>query len=99
MSIGVGKRYTAPSGAEVIVTRGSGGVLSDGERTMPLKEEAPADATSAPNTAAPLLAVGRRFRSADGEVEVLVLRPGHCDLRYNGEAMEVIEPKILPSAD
>ena len=63
MAASVGKRYVAPSGAEVIVTKGGPGDLSD------------------------------------GEVELLVIKPGVCDLRYNGAPMEVLQPKVLPSAD
>ena len=43
--------------------------------------------------------LGRRYRSPDGEVELLVIKAGVCDLRYNGAAMDVLQPKILPSAD
>jgi hypothetical protein len=32
-------------------------------------------------------------------VELLVIKAGVCDLRYNGETMEILQPKILPSAD
>jgi len=28
-----------------------------------------------------------------------VIKPGVCDLRYNGTVMELLQPKILPSAD
>ena len=98
MAANVGKRYVAPSGAEVIVTKGGPGELSDGEVSLFLKEQAPAGA-DASGRSEPLIELGKRYRSPDGEVELLVIKAGVCDLRYNGAAMEVLQPKILPSAD
>ncbi|HEX5370701.1 MAG TPA: hypothetical protein VFY10_14930 [Dehalococcoidia bacterium] len=98
MAANVGKRYVAPSGAEVIVTKGGPGELSDGEVSLYLKEQAPAGADAA-GRGEPLIELGKRYRSPDGEVELLVIKAGVCDLRYNGAAMEVLQPKILPSAD
>ena len=46
-----------------------------------------------------LIQLGKRYRSPDGEIELLVIKAGVCDLRYNGEPMEALQPKILPSAD
>lgn len=99
MTASVGKRYVAPSGAEVIVTKGGPGELSDGEVSLVLKEQATANGSDPTSRAAPLIQLGKRYRSPDGEVELLVLKPGVCDLRYNGAPMEVLQPKILPSAD
>jgi hypothetical protein len=99
MAASVGKRYVAPSGAEVIVTKGGPGDLSDGEVALYLKENVPAGLTDASGRSEPVIALGKRYRSPDGEVELLVIKPGVCDLRYNGAAMEVLQPKILPSAD
>jgi hypothetical protein len=95
----VGKRYVAPSGAEVIVTKGGSGQLSDGEVALVLKDEAPASPTDASGRNEPLIQLGKRYKSADGEVELLVLKAGVCDLRYNGAPMELLQPKVLPSAD
>ena len=39
MPASVGKRYVAQSGAEVIVTKGGAGELSDGEVSLILKDE------------------------------------------------------------
>ena len=99
MPANVGKRYVAPSGAEVIVTKGGPGDLSDGEAALFLKDQAPADMSDASGRSEPKIELGKRYRSGDGEVELLVIKAGVCDLRYNGAAMDVLQPKILPSAD
>ena len=99
MAANVGKRYVAPSGAEIIVTKGGSGALSDGEMPLYLKDEAPGGTGDAAGRSAPVIALGKRYKSPDGEVELLVIKPGVCDLRYNGAEMELLQPKILPSAD
>lgn len=99
MAATVGKRYVAPSGAEVIVTKGGPGALSDGEVALLLKDEAPPDLKDASGRTEPAIQLGKRYKSADGEVELLVIKPGVCDLRYNGATMELLQPKVLPSAD
>src|SRR3990170_2020050 len=99
MAATVGKRYVAPAGAEVIVTKGGSGVLSDGEVALYLKDEVPAGFKDGSGRAEPVVQLGKRYKSPDGEVELLVIKPGICDLRYNGAAMELLQPKVLPSAD
>jgi hypothetical protein len=98
MAANVGKRYVATSGAEVIVTKGGPGELSDGEVPLNLKDEAQGGG-DASGRSEPMIELGKRYRSPDGEVELLVIKAGVCDLRYNGATMEVLQPKILPSAD
>ena len=98
MAASVGKRYVSPAGAEVIVTKGGAGELSDGEVALMLKDQANG-ASDASGRSEPIIQLGKRYRSPDGEVELLVIKAGVCDLRYNGSAMEVMQPKILPSAD
>jgi hypothetical protein len=98
MAANVGKRYVSPTGAEIIVTKGGAGELSDGEVALYLKEEAPAVMDQSGRTE-PVIQLGKRYKSADGEVELLVIKPGVCDLRYNGAVMELLQPKVLPSAD
>ena len=94
----VGKRYVGPGGAELIVTRGGPGTLSDGEVSLALKDSGETfAAVERPDVA--VLQLGKRYKSADGAVEVLVLKQGACDLRYEGAAMELMQPKVLPSAD
>jgi hypothetical protein len=94
-----GKRYVGPSGAEVIVTKGGEGTLSDGEVSLIMKDsgESFGDAPARPE--APQIQLGKRYKSGDGAVELLVIKAGACDLRYNGETMELLQPKVLPSAD
>ena len=99
MATQVGKRYVTPGGAEVIVTKGGSGELSDGEVGLRLKEEADGDFRDASGRAEPIIQLGKRFRSTDGEVELLVIKAGVCDLYYQGQPMEMLQPKILPSAD
>jgi hypothetical protein len=99
MAANVGKRYVAPSGAEVIVTKGGPGTLSDGEVPLVLKDQATGSGNGATGRVEPSIELGKRYRSADGDVELLVIKAGVCDLRYNGDTMEVLQPKILPSAD
>jgi hypothetical protein len=91
----VGKRYIAASGAELIVTKGGDGTLQDGETPLNIKEEGP-PASGGTNGD---VALGKRYASADGAIEVLCIKPGACELKYNGEPMELMQPKVLPSAD
>ena len=99
MAAQVGRRYVGVSGAEVIVTKGGTGELSDGETPLYPKDDAPADLSDGSGRMEPVIQLGKRYKSPDGEVELLVIKPGVCDLRYNGAPMEVLQPKILPSAD
>jgi hypothetical protein len=98
MPASVGKRYVAHSGAEVIVTKGGPGDLSDGEVALILKDQASSLSDGSGRTE-PMVELGKRYKSPDGEVELLVIKAGVCDLRYNGATMELLQPKILPSAD
>ncbi len=95
----VGKRYVGPGGAEIIITKGGDGVLSDGEVSLLMKDsgESFGDVPARPD--APHIQLGKRYKSGDGAVELLVIKAGACDLRYNGESMELLQPKVLPSAD
>ena len=95
----VGKRYIGPGGAELIVTRGGPGALSDGEVALALKDSGESFAGAPDRPDAAVLQLGKRYKSADGAVEVLVLKQGSCDLRYEGAPMELMQPKVLPSAD
>jgi hypothetical protein len=95
MAAQVGKRYIAASGAELIITKGGDGTLQDGDTPLNIKEEGP-PATGAGTGA---VVLGKRYASADGSVEALCIKPGALDLRYNGDPMELMQPKVLPSAD
>ena len=94
-----GQRYVSPGGAEMVVTKGGDGDFFDGETPLQLKGgEASFDGIEIAPDAIDM-ALGKRFSSADGAVSVLVTKAGRCDLRYNGEPMELQQPKELPSSD
>lgn len=95
----VGKRYVSPGGAEFIVTKGGSGTLSDGEVALVLKDSGQTFEGVPPRPDAPQVQLGKRYKSADGSVELLVIKAGTCDLRYDGQPMELMQPKVLPSAD
>ena len=94
-----GQRFVSPGGAEMVVTKGGDGDFFDGETPLQLKgsEAAFAGVDAAPDAID--MALGKRFNSTDGAVSVLVTKAGRCDLRYNGEPMELQQPKELPSSD
>ena len=93
----LGKIYVAPSGAQLIVTKGGPGTLSDGDVAL-LQQNSGAfpEGTQAGSGQVQL---GKRYKSADGAVEVLINKAGACDLRYEGAPMELKEAKPLPSSD
>ena len=94
----LGKIYISPGGMQLIVTKGGPGTLSDGE--VPLLRADSGEKFAAGTAAgAQALQLGKRYKSADGAVEILVNKPGSCDLRYEGQAMELKEAKPLPSSD
>jgi hypothetical protein len=95
----VGKRYIGPGGAEFIVTKGGTGALSDGEVALALKDSGETFAGAPARAEAPQVQLGKRYKSGDGAVELLVIKAGACDLRYDGAPMELMQPKVLPSAD
>lgn len=94
----LGKIYITPGGAQLIVTKGGSGMLTDGDVPLIPKDsgETFSEGTKA---GAQALSLGKRYKSADGEVEVLINKPGPCDLSYNGQLMELKEAKPLPSSD
>lgn len=94
----LGKIYVSPGGMQLIVTKGGPGVLSDGDTPLLRADsgEKFPEGTAAGGTG---LQLGKRYKSADGAVEVLINKPGPCDLRYDGQAMELKEAKPLPSSD
>ncbi len=95
MAAQVGKRYIAASGAELIVTKGGDGALEDGGTPLNIKEDGP----PASGSDAGEVQLGKRYASSDGTVEVLCIKPGKVELKYNGAPMELMQPKVLPSAD
>jgi hypothetical protein len=43
--------------------------------------------------------LGKRYKDEASGIELLVIKPGNCDLQVNGKPMELMQPKVLPSAD
>ncbi|MSQ61261.1 MAG: hypothetical protein EXR43_01590 [Dehalococcoidia bacterium] len=97
MAAQVGKRYKAASGAEVIVTKGGAGTLTDGAVELVLSDSGQAPAAGPADAEA--IQLGKRYQSADGSIEALVIKAGKVDLRCGGEPMKLLQPKVLPSAD
>ena len=93
----VGKRYKAGSGAEVIVTKGGAGPLTDGDVELVISDSGQAPAAGPAGSEA--IQLGKRYQSEDGSVEVLVIKAGLVDLRCGGQPMKLLQPKVLPSAD
>lgn len=83
----------------MVVTKGGDGDFSDGSTPLQLKGSEAAFEGAAASEDAIDMALGKRFSSSDGSVSVLVTKAGRCDLRYNGEPMELQQPKELPSSD
>jgi hypothetical protein len=94
----LGKIYLTPGGAQIIVTKGGPGTLSDGDVALLLKDSGQSFPPGTQPGAAPVQ-LGKRYKSPDGAVEILVNKPGTCDLRYEGQPMELKEAKPLPSSD
>jgi hypothetical protein len=94
----LGKIYVTPGGAQLIVTKGGTGTLSDGNIPL-LQKDAGGTFEAGIQAGTQILALGKRYQSADGTVEVLINKPGPCDLSYNGQPMVLKEAKPLPSSD
>jgi desulfoferrodoxin len=45
------------------------------------------------------VALGKRYRCADCNAEVLITKPGAAHLVCHGSAMNMAQPKTLPSSD
>ena len=98
MAADLGKIYAAPSGAQLIVTKGGPGTLSDGDTPL-LRQDSGDSYADGTTGGSETLQLGKRYKSADEAVEVLINKPGNCDLRYDGQPMELKEAKPLPSSD
>ncbi len=94
-----GQRYVSPGGAEMVVTKGGDGTITDGDVDLQPKGSEAEFAGATPGPDAQEVALGKRFTSADGVVSLLITKAGNCDLRYNGEPMELQQPRKLPSSD
>jgi len=98
MATQLGKIYLAPGGMQLIVTKGGPGTLSDGDVAL-LRADSGEKFPEGTPAGTQVVQLGKRYKSADGAVEVLVNKPGPCDLRYDGQPMELKEAKPLPSSD
>lgn len=98
MAAQLGKIYLSPGGMQLIVTKGGAGTLSDGDVPL-LRADGGEKFPDGTKSGAQALQLGKRYKSSDGAVEILVNKPGPCDLRYDGQAMELKEAKPLPSSD
>ena len=100
MNLKTGQRYVGPGGAEMIVSKASGeGDLTDGDIPLQIKGAGVDFGAAATAEDAPEVTMGKRLTSPDGSVSVLITKAGKCDLRLNGESMELQEAKQLPSSD
>ena len=43
--------------------------------------------------------LGKRYKDEETGIELLVIKPGNCTLKVNDRDMELMQPKVLPSAD
>jgi hypothetical protein len=43
--------------------------------------------------------LGKRYRDEETGIELLVIKPGNCELKVNTRDMQLMQPKVLPSAD
>jgi hypothetical protein len=43
--------------------------------------------------------LGKRYKDEQTGIELLVIKPGTCELKVAGRDMELMQPKVLPSAD
>ncbi len=43
--------------------------------------------------------LGKRYKDEETGIELLVIKPGDCELKVQGKEMELMQPKVLPSAD
>ena len=94
-----GKRYFVPGGvAEFIVTKGGTGELRCGPSPMQMRGAEDAGITVDTAGMDPV-ALGKRYKDETTGVEVLVVKPGPCALNVDGRSMELLQPKVLPSAD
>jgi len=94
-----GKRYLVPGGvAEFIVTKGGAGELRCGPASMQMRG---AEDTGVTVDTAGMegVALGKRYKDETTGVEVLVVKAGPCALNVDGRTMELLQPKVLPSAD
>lgn len=92
------KLHSAVCDTDVMVIKGSGDVaLTCGGRELTVVRADPAgepDAALATGTA-----MGKRYQTPDGAIELLCIKPGKGTLAIDGVPLEVKAAKALPSSD
>lgn len=92
------KLHSAVCGTDVMVIKGSGDVaLTCGGAEMVTARQAPVGDVH-PDFAQGT-AMGKRYQSPDGAVELLCIKPGKGALAIDGVPLEHKAPKALPSSD
>lgn len=43
--------------------------------------------------------LGKRYKDEKTGIELLCIKPGDCDVQIDDRPMELMQPKVLPSAD
>lgn len=92
------KLHSAVCGTDVMVIKGSGNVaLTCGGRELTVvRGEAIAEPDEALSTGT---AMGKRYQTADGTIELLCIKPGKGVLAIDGVPLEMKAAKALPSSD
>ena len=83
MAAQLGKIYISPGGMQLIVTKGGPGTLSDGDVEL-LRADAGEKFPAGTAAGAQAVQLGKRYKSADGAVEVLVNKPGPATCATTG---------------
>lgn len=113
MPVKAGQRYRTQRGVEFIVVKGAEGAITDEDQTIELSD--PNDPSAIEREGGNEYKIGERltileqtdtdkdgnpiFTRKDGCPEVLVISDGYGVLLYEGQPLEVVKPKPLPSAD
>jgi len=43
--------------------------------------------------------IGKRYKDDQSSIELLVIKPGDCELKVDGRPMVLMQSRVLPSAD
>ncbi len=87
---------------EVIVTKGSpprGALSCSGQPMVPSEGADTTPAVPSGDVALDRTLLGKRYRTADGSIEVLCVHQGRGALAVGGMPLELVKPKLLPASD
>jgi hypothetical protein len=87
---------------EVILTKGSpheGALSCSGQPMVPSEGAETAPAVPSGDIALDKTLLGKRYRTADGTIEVLCVHQGRGALAVGGLPLELVKPKLLPASD